>query len=102
MKRDAGGMAALLRFLWFPATIVLVTLAWLRLDAAAGWRGIHLPWAGWLLLAMSLAEELTMNPCWIQPLYTIKLVWLMNLPMHLIMPIWPAFIGHAAILKRLL
>lgn len=39
-------MVALLRFLWFPAAVILVTLAWLWLDSAVGWKGIHLPILG--------------------------------------------------------
>lgn len=39
-----------LRVIWLPATVILVVLAWLWLDAEVGWRGVHLPWAGWLLL----------------------------------------------------
>jgi protein-S-isoprenylcysteine O-methyltransferase Ste14 len=41
---------ALLRFLWFPAAIILVTLGWLWLDSAVGWRGVHLPRVGALLV----------------------------------------------------
>lgn len=39
-------MVALLRFLWLLAAIVLAVLAWVWLDSAVGWRGLHLPWAG--------------------------------------------------------
>ncbi len=43
-------MGAVARFLWFPTVVVLVTLAWLRLDSVTGWKGVHLPWLGALLL----------------------------------------------------
>lgn len=39
-------MVGLLRFLWLPAAVILVTLAWLWLDSAMGWRGLHLPVLG--------------------------------------------------------
>jgi protein-S-isoprenylcysteine O-methyltransferase Ste14 len=45
-------MLALLRFLWFPATVVLLVLAWIWLDSALGWRGIQLPALGWALIAV--------------------------------------------------
>ena len=41
---------ALLRFLWFPAAILLVIMGWLWLDSLVGWRGVHLPGVGALLL----------------------------------------------------
>ena len=53
-------MTALLRFLWFPTVIILITLAWLWLDSAMGWRGIRLPWLGGLLL---LAGVLLASRC---------------------------------------
>lgn len=48
-------MMAVLRFLWFPAAVVLVTLGWWRLDSLLGWRGIRLPEAGALLTLLALA-----------------------------------------------
>jgi protein-S-isoprenylcysteine O-methyltransferase Ste14 len=43
-------MKALLRFLWFPAAVTAVVVFWWRLDSVFGWRGIHGPVAGGLLL----------------------------------------------------
>lgn len=43
-------MRDLLRFLWLPALIVGVTLAWIWLDTAIGWRGLHWPWVGRFLI----------------------------------------------------
>ena len=39
-------MVALFRVLWLPTLSVLAVLAWLWLDSAFGWRGVHLPWLG--------------------------------------------------------
>lgn len=39
-------MLVLLRFLRFPAVILLVVLGWVWLDAVVGWRGLQLLWAG--------------------------------------------------------
>ncbi len=44
-------MKTIFRVLWLPGTVILVTVAWLRLDSVAGWRGIYLPRTGALLLA---------------------------------------------------
>jgi len=33
-----------LRILWLPALVLLVTLAWLWLDRLMGWKGVQLPW----------------------------------------------------------
>lgn len=43
-------MRALLQFIWFPAAIIGVCLGWLWLDRTVGWRGVHLPQAGRLLV----------------------------------------------------
>ncbi len=48
-------MKALLRFLWFPAAIVLIVLAWMGLDSVTGWRGPHAPWVGAALVLTGLA-----------------------------------------------
>ena len=48
-------MKALLKFLWFPALILAVTLGWLWLDRAMGWRGLHRPWTGRILVFLGLA-----------------------------------------------
>jgi len=45
-------MVAFLRFVWFPAAIIALVLAWLRLDTYMGWRG---PRVGWLGVALLLA-----------------------------------------------
>lgn len=47
-------MLALLRFLWFPAVVIGVTLGWLWLDRVMGWRGPHFPWAGRILVLVGL------------------------------------------------
>ncbi|MFQ5724329.1 MAG: methyltransferase family protein [Terriglobia bacterium] len=41
---------AVLRFVWFPAAVILFVLGWLWLDAVMGWRGLRLPWLGAALL----------------------------------------------------
>jgi protein-S-isoprenylcysteine O-methyltransferase Ste14 len=43
-------MSAFVRFIWFPAVIILLTLAWIWLDSATGWKGLYLPKLGTLFL----------------------------------------------------
>jgi protein-S-isoprenylcysteine O-methyltransferase Ste14 len=50
----------LLRFLSLPVAVVLAVLAWLWLDSALGWRGVHLPWTGSMLM---LAGTLLVSWC---------------------------------------
>lgn len=53
-------MLALLRFLWFPSVITAVFLSWLWVDRVVGWRGVHLPRVGSLLV---LAGTLLVSWC---------------------------------------
>lgn len=55
-------MLAVLRFLWFPAAILLVVVTALRLDREYGWHGPHLPWLGRLLV---LVAALLIAWCWV-------------------------------------
>lgn len=48
-------MLAVLKFLLFPAAVVLVTAAWIALDSVTGWRGIHAPSLGWPLFTLGWA-----------------------------------------------
>jgi len=43
-------VGALLRFLWLPVVILGLVLGWLWLDRVLGWRGVHLPWLGRVLV----------------------------------------------------
>jgi protein-S-isoprenylcysteine O-methyltransferase Ste14 len=47
-------MLQALKALLFPGAVVGVTLAWLWLDRATGWRGPHLPRTGALLVTLGL------------------------------------------------
>jgi len=47
-------MRLLLRAIWLPATVLLMVLGWLWLDALVGWRGLQLLWAGRLLVLTGL------------------------------------------------
>jgi len=48
-------MIAVLRFLWFPGLVVAVTCTWIWLDSVMGWRGLHMPRVGTLLLVAGSA-----------------------------------------------
>lgn len=41
---------ALVRFLWLPAAVLLVTLGWIWFDSLVGWKGVYWPRAGALLV----------------------------------------------------
>lgn len=56
-------MKALIRFLLFPTAILSVTLAWLWLDLAMGWKGPHWPRLGVALLLAGTA--LISWCCWL-------------------------------------
>jgi protein-S-isoprenylcysteine O-methyltransferase Ste14 len=43
---------AILKFLLFPSAIVLITLAWIKLDDITGWRGVRSPVVGWALFVL--------------------------------------------------
>lgn len=48
-------MRTVLRVLWLPTLVVLVTLGWLWLDRVFGWKGITIPWLGAVLVLGGLA-----------------------------------------------
>lgn len=54
-------MAALLRFVWFPAAIVGLIFFWLWLDRAMGWHGVRWPMAGVLILLAGLGLVMWCN-----------------------------------------
>jgi protein-S-isoprenylcysteine O-methyltransferase Ste14 len=52
---EGGGVPASLKVLLFPASVVLIMLAWAGLDSVTGWRGVHAPWIGWPLFTLGWA-----------------------------------------------
>lgn len=45
-------MKAFARVIWLPATVILVTCAWIGLDRAVGWRGPRSAWTGAILISL--------------------------------------------------